>query len=234
MSNSQTRRAVLDGYRLRRPPNCEHGFFRIMELCWARRPEDRPSAPDIVRELMEYKIREAHSGKLTVVSSAKPGKSKYSPCFLSLHPTPATCPSWLSHTPSRHVPRGGQHLSSPVLQGQAWMDPAEVEEPDRAPSQVASKHHGIGRQTPGRWSGRPGGHIPRLHLIGEHGRGGSWFWGNPSTKCPAFPIETFRRTVAPISIFLTLVSRATSDSTRCDLVRCRLSFKPPKPPLWSS
>jgi len=44
-------REVLNGKRLKQPPDCPDEIFQIMQSCWAEKPEDRPTYVDIFEQL---------------------------------------------------------------------------------------------------------------------------------------------------------------------------------------
>ncbi|XP_040434569.1 tyrosine-protein kinase Fer-like isoform X1 [Falco naumanni] len=55
MTNQQAREQVEKGYRMSAPQNCPEEIFKIMQRCWAYKPENRPKFSEIQKELSSSK-----------------------------------------------------------------------------------------------------------------------------------------------------------------------------------
>ncbi|XP_055648954.1 tyrosine-protein kinase Fer-like isoform X6 [Falco peregrinus] len=55
MTNQQAREQVEKGYRMSAPQNCPEEIFKIMQKCWAYKPENRPKFSEIQKELSSSK-----------------------------------------------------------------------------------------------------------------------------------------------------------------------------------
>jgi len=49
--NNEVIDEVLNGKRLKQPPDCPDEIYHIMQSCWAKNPEDRPTYVDILEKL---------------------------------------------------------------------------------------------------------------------------------------------------------------------------------------
>ncbi|KAM9251459.1 tyrosine-protein kinase Fer-like isoform 1-T1 [Cariama cristata] len=55
MTNQQAREQVEKGYRMSAPQKCSEEMYKIMQRCWAYKPENRPKFSEIQKELSSIK-----------------------------------------------------------------------------------------------------------------------------------------------------------------------------------
>ncbi|KAJ3555534.1 hypothetical protein NM688_g2523 [Phlebia brevispora] len=70
-SNRLIERVVDDGYREARPARMTEDYvWDLLQRCWAAKPEDRPTAQDVLRVLARSRVRTTHTARTNLFTNA--------------------------------------------------------------------------------------------------------------------------------------------------------------------